>query len=116
MIEPTTGVKPVPSVSSGADQRRGTGTRPDSAEAPPVHETVTGAVAEAVERTLKSLQPPLMGQNERLSILKDEATGLFVYRSIDKETGNVIRQWPAESMLQFRAYLRQEGVAYDSLA
>ena len=54
-----------------------------------------------------------MGQNERLSISRDESTGTFVYRSIDKATGDVLRQWPAESMLQFKAYLRQEGLAVD---
>ena len=106
-----TAVAPV----SGADQRRDPPPRSHKPE--PAAETAENSPASrAVEKALKSLEPPLMGQNERLSILKDEATGLFVYRSIDKDTGEVVRQWPAESMLQFKAYLRQGGVAFDDLA
>ncbi len=69
---------------------------------------------EAVEKSLRAMEPPVLGRNERLSILRDEATGLFVYHSIDRQTGKVLRQWPAESMLQFKAYLRNtEGVLVD---
>ncbi len=76
---------------------------------------ISKKAAEAVESTLRALEPPLMGQHERLSISRDEATGTFIYRSIDRKTGEVIRQWPVESMLQFKAYLRNtEGVLVDS--
>lgn len=76
---------------------------------------VSQKAAEAVETALRSLEPPLMGQHERLSISRDEATGTFIYRSIDRKTGEVVRQWPVESMLQFKAYLRNaEGVLVDS--
>lgn len=67
-----------------------------------------------VEQTLRALERPLMGQNERLSILRDEVTGGFIYRSVDTTSGKVIHQWPAESMLQFRAYLNQVGAIYDA--
>ncbi|BCW88135.1 hypothetical protein sos41_12730 [Alphaproteobacteria bacterium SO-S41] len=70
--------------------------------------------AEAVENALKALDPPIMGQNERLSISRDEKTGLFIYSSVDRETGKVVRQWPVESMLQFKAYIREiSGVMVD---
>jgi flagellar protein FlaG len=78
----------------------------------------TGAskkAADTVEAALRKMDPPLIGQNERLSISRDPASGTFIYRSIDRETGEVIRQWPVESMLQFKAYLRHaEGVLIDS--
>ena len=73
-------------------------------------------MADAMEAAMRSVEPSLLGQHERLSITRDEATGTFIYRSIDRETGEVVRQWPVESMLQFKAYLRQsEGVLVDSL-
>ncbi len=61
------------------------------------------------------MEPPLIGRDERLSISRDEATGTFVYRSISPGTGEILRQWPAESMLQFKAYLRDtQGVMFDT--
>lgn len=111
MTEPITGAQITVTSVAGTGQRRDPALPPRPV---PAAEPADSPAARAVERTLKSLEPPLMGQNERLSILKDEATGLFVYRSVDKKTGEVIRQWPAESMLQFKALLRQEGIAYDS--
>ncbi len=71
-------------------------------------------VEKAVEAVLKSLDPPMMGVHERLSILKDDETGVFIYRSVSTETGEVLRQWPAEAMLQYRQYLRHsEGLILD---
>lgn len=71
-------------------------------------------VLEAVEKSLKEMEPPILSRNERLSILRDDATGQFVYQSVDRKTGEVLRQWPAEAMLQFKAYLRKtEGVLVD---
>jgi len=76
---------------------------------------VSKKAADAVETVMRAVSPPLMGQNERLSISRDETTGTFIYRSIDRESGEVVRQWPVESMLQFKAYLRHtEGVLIDS--
>jgi len=76
--------------------------------------TTASRTVEAVEKALKSMEPPIMSRNERLSIVRDDATGTFIYRSIDRKTGEVVRQWPAESMLQFKAYLRNaEGVLVD---
>lgn len=65
------------------------------------------ATAEAVETALKAQDPPILGQNERLSITRDADTGMYIYRSVDRESGEVLRQWPAESMLQFKAYIRK---------
>jgi flagellar protein FlaG len=64
-----------------------------------------------LEQAMKQLDQPMMGKNERLSIIRDEKTGAFVYRSVDRTTGDVINQWPAESMLQFKAYIREAAGA-----
>lgn len=40
-------------------------------------------------------------------IEKDEAAGLLVYRTVDKETGEVVRQFPDEMVLKLKAYARE---------
>lgn len=111
MIDGTSGIPPVPVTATEP-------VRPVQREGAPQREREAGIskkAAETVETTLRAMEPPLMGQHERLSISRDEATGTFIYRSIDRRTGEVIRQWPVESMLQFKAYLRNtEGVLVDS--
>lgn len=60
---------------------------------------------------------PDIGSNTRLRIEQDEETGRFVYRSIDKETGEVVRQFPAEEMLNLIARFRDAaGLIVDSKA
>jgi len=50
----------------------------------------------------------LAGQfsESRLTIVKHEGADAFVYRMIDQESGEVIRQWPSENFLELRTYLR----------
>jgi flagellar protein FlaG len=107
MIEGTTGILAIPVTGSEPVRAVQRDTAPETG--------ISKKAAEAVETTLRAIEPSLMGQNERLSISRDEATGTFIYRSIDRKSGEVIRQWPVESMLQFKAYLRNaEGVLVDS--
>ena len=109
MIDATSGILAVP--VTAADPAR-PAQRQQAAPAESDH--ANARKAEAVESAMREVSPPVMGQNERLSIQRDNATGTFIYRSIDRETGEVVRQWPVESMLQFKAYLRQvEGVLVD---
>lgn len=111
MIEATSG-KPIVPVSPLEP------VRPVQPQFAPRDETSAGRderAVEVVEKALRQSDPPVLGQHERLSILRDEETGTFIYRSIDRNTGEVLRQWPVESMLQFKAYLRHaEGVLIDS--
>lgn len=59
-------------------------------------------------------QHQLLGNNERLAIEKDQETGKFVYKTIDRETGEVIRQWPREKMLEAIGHFRTaEGLLID---
>jgi flagellar protein FlaG len=49
-----------------------------------------------------------------LRIDKDEETGRFVYYNVDKESGEVVRQFPPENILKFLSYYRGlEGLILD---
>jgi uncharacterized FlaG/YvyC family protein len=55
--------------------------------------------------------------NTRLQIEHDKTTGLFIYRSVDKDSGEVLRQYPADEVLRFISYYREsEGLVVDSQA
>jgi flagellar protein FlaG len=50
----------------------------------------------------------------RLSIDRDDVTGDFVYRFLDARTGEVMRQFPAEEMLELLRFLgEQPGLVVD---
>jgi uncharacterized FlaG/YvyC family protein len=40
-------------------------------------------------------------------IEKDDAAGILVYRTVDKVTGEVVRQFPDEMILKLKAYARE---------
>jgi flagellar protein FlaG len=64
----------------------------------------------AVEKLIKQSLPP----NSKLQIEQDQNTGTFIYRSVDRDTGEVLKQWPSEKMLQMRDFLKElEGVLVD---
>ena len=64
----------------------------------------------AVEKLIKKSLPT----NSKLQIEQDKATGTFIYRSIDPDTGEVTQQWPSEKMLELRDFLKgMEGVLVD---
>ncbi|MGF1463738.1 MAG: flagellar protein FlaG [Maricaulaceae bacterium] len=44
--------------------------------------------------------------NVQVDIMEDEATGRFVYRSIDRDSGEVLRQFPREDVLMAVQSLR----------
>ena len=46
-------------------------------------------------------------ESRQRRIEKDEAAGLLVYRTVDKETGEVVRQFPDEMVLKLKAYARE---------
>ncbi len=103
MIAQVTGTVPLQPVSG---ERPATTPAAERAKEKSADDTAA-ATAEAVESALKAQDPPFLGQNERLSITRDADSGMYIYRSVDRESGEVLRQWPAESMLQFKAYIRK---------
>lgn len=53
----------------------------------------------------------------RLSIDRDDITGDFVYRFLDARTGELMRQFPAEEMLELLRFLgEQPGLVVDQRA
>lgn len=69
-------------------------------------EVLEAAVEKLIRRSLPS--------NSKLQIEQDKETGTFIYRSVDPETGEVLRQWPSEQMLQLREHLTElEGILFD---
>jgi flagellar protein FlaG len=71
----------------------------------------------AGEKGLKQLEAQLnrmLSTNLRLRIEHDEGSGNYVYMGIDKETGEVKRQWPAEEILRMHAFFRElDGTRVD---
>ncbi len=53
--------------------------------------------------------------NSRFSIDRDRDSGRFVYRLVNSETGEVVKQFPGDYVLRRVAYYRElEGIAVDS--
>jgi flagellar protein FlaG len=70
-----------------------------------------------LENAINERVAKLLRSNIRMSVELDEGTGDFVYKSIDKKTGEVDRQWPAESILRMLAFFRElDGLIYDKKA
>ena len=59
-------------------------------------------IARPVEPTAETAGPTRQGQTAdlRLVIEEDEATGAFVYKTLDRRTGEVVQQLPRESVLK----------------
>jgi flagellar protein FlaG len=70
-------------------------------------EVLESAVEKLIRRNLPS--------NSKLQIEQDKETGTFIYRSVDPETGEVLRQWPPEQLLKLREHLSElEGMFVDT--
>jgi len=70
-------------------------------------------IQEAMANLIKKSLP----SDSKLQIEQDEETGTFIYRSIDPETGEVLKQWPSEDILHLRASLRElQGLLFDKKA
>jgi hypothetical protein len=53
-------------------------------------------------------------ESGRLTITEDKATGDFVYRIVDPQTGEVLRQWPREEMLRMQQAINaMRGAIFD---
>lgn len=68
----------------------------------------------AAEETLNGLLADTLPPDARLVIEHDQAANRFVYKSVDRETGEVLRQWPPEEVMRKLAYLREiSGLTVD---
>lgn len=67
--------------------------------------------ADALQQLLVDTNLP----NTRLRIDKDDTTGDFIYQTLDVDTGEVIKQFPPETIQEMLSKLRDvEGLAFDS--
>lgn len=70
-----------------------------------------------IQNVFEKLLKKSIPQNSKLQIDKDENTGAYVYRSVDKDTGEVLSQWPSEAVLALREHLKElEGLLIDTKA
>ena len=86
--------------------------------APPRDENGSGQANDEIltaEGEIAKMANGVMSANGRLSIDQDEASGDYIYRLVDKETGEVINQWPREEVLRRAALAREqyEGLVVD---
>jgi flagellar protein FlaG len=60
-------------------------------------------VAESQAPSSKDMAPKGQTADLRLVIEEDKATGAFVYKTLDRRTGEVVQQLPRESVLKAMA-------------
>jgi uncharacterized FlaG/YvyC family protein len=55
--------------------------------------------------------PPSDGSSDvRLEITKLKHVTGYIYKLIDKQSGEVVRQWPTEQMIKMREYLAEQQI------
>ncbi|HVP86368.1 MAG TPA: flagellar protein FlaG [Rhizomicrobium sp.] len=58
----------------------------------------------------ETVPPPIGGSDVRLEITKLKNITGYVYKIIDKKSGDVVRQWPTEQMIEMRQYLAEQQI------
>ncbi|SDD58042.1 MULTISPECIES: flagellar protein FlaG [Kordiimonas] len=108
-VDRLTGIKAQSGQTSGAEPLSHIEKKAQNANATPLERA-----AEALQSFLPEEE---QAPNTRLRIDKDDETGRFVYKNIDTESGEVIKQFPPESILEFLSYYRHvAGLAVDDKA
>ena len=98
---------------SGPEPALANSVEPDQGETVPSNSPLEKA-AKALEKFIPENETP---PNTRLRIDRDDETGRFVYLNIDNESGEVIKQFPPESILEFLSYYREvAGLTVDDKA
>jgi flagellar protein FlaG len=72
---------------------------------PPKSQTTTDAPSPNQEAAAASLAiPPYIAEpiNYRLEIDTDPITGSFIYRTVDRATGETVSQYPSEELVRMR--------------
>ncbi len=87
----------VSELSAARKASKPSGQTKDDAIAPIASIAATGEQLRTPKQTSDLPAPKL---NARLSIEKDETTGKYIYKTIDPETGEVVKQWPREDVLK----------------
>ena len=76
------------------------------------HPDPLNRAAAIIERHFQSID----GAKKRLTLEKNEDAGVVVYRAIDRDTGEVIKQFPPDSLLKLLSYYRShhQGLSVDN--
>jgi uncharacterized FlaG/YvyC family protein len=84
----------------------------------PTGNTATSEIEDPVrraEQTIGAFFEEESNPKGRFTIDKDKDSGRFVYRLINSDTGEVLKQFPGDYVLRRVAYYRElEGIAVDS--
>lgn len=120
------GAKAARPASNDVDRLKGnkalqSGQTSDEEKLSSVEKKALEATAPPLERAAKALEGFLpeseKAPNTRLRIDQDDETGRFIYQNVDAESGEVIKQFPPESILEFLSYYREvAGLAVDDNA
>lgn len=90
-----------------AERASGTARQRDIAvEKPAVPETASSDPVEAAEEVLNSVVKAKLPANQRLSIDQDEEAKRVVFKAIDRESGETVKQFPTEETLRAIARIR----------
>ncbi len=99
-------------VASGADDQS------IAQPLPPTSAEVAPAISDPVrqaEETVGALFEDDSNPNAKFSIDMDRESGRFVYRLVDNDTGEVVKQFPGDYVLRRIAYYRElEGIGLDN--
>jgi flagellar protein FlaG len=69
----------------------------------PVGDTSLSSLSSTAREPAREAQPQADSQPDvRLIIEEDEATGAYVYKTMDRRTGEVIQQFPREQILRLQ--------------
>jgi flagellar protein FlaG len=111
-------VDPISTASSSREIGVGLSRQQPSPASPALPNPATnlsrGQRVEILEQAVEKLIRRSLPTNSRLQIEQDRDTGTFIYRSVDPETGEILRQWPPEQLLKLRESLTEiEGLLFD---
>lgn len=98
--------------SSASAAKGEAGPAPATAQSLEVGQNPVDKATQAIEEFIGNKD-----SNTHLRIDKDDDTGRFVYKSVDSESGEVISQFPPETILQMISKFRDpEGLVVDDKA
>ena len=110
----------VDSISNVRRREIGLGTnRPQASLVPtarpePVADLASDLRVEVLQAAVGKLIRRMMPGNSRLKIERDKQTGAFIYRSFDPVTGELLKEWPSEELVELREHLKEmEGMLVD---
>lgn len=62
------------------------------------------------KRASEKILSPVNGPDVRLEIKKLEHISGFLYKLVDRQSGEILRQWPTEEMIEMRQYLAEQKI------